>query len=129
MPISRRKESLLDNEQCFDLWLKLGSLQKAANALTNQGIINKTTGKPFTRNGIRFAALRYLIHNQEECRERMEKYDPNSPYLMTDETWYEYLAKRARDSYYNHKPEALYNWAKKYGIEEKYINRAVGKPE
>jgi hypothetical protein len=129
MPLTRRKEKLLDDEECFDLWLKLGSLQKVANKFENDGRVNEITGKPFTRNGIRFSALRYLIHNSEECRQRMTEYDPNSPYMISDDAWYTYLAKRARDSYYNHKPEALYRWAEKYDIDEKYINRAVGKPE
>lgn len=126
MPIGRRKEQQLDPKECFDLWLERGSLSKAATYMSEVlGKKNEKTGNPFSLSGIRFAALRWMIKHPETSRERILAIDPDSPWAESDDEWYLFLAKRARDAYYNYSTDKLYRWAEEYDVPEKYVDIAL----
>lgn len=125
MPITGRRDKQLDEKECFDLWLKLGSLQKVSKKLASEGKVNKNTEKPFTYAGIRFAALRHVIYNPDEAREDMKKADPYSPYVQTDGAWYRFLAHRARDVFIPYGKNKIYEWAEDYEIPKRYIDEEI----
>lgn len=123
MPItSPRTKKQLDDKECFDLWMETGTLEKASKRLTDAGKINQDTGKPFHPISLRFAALRHLIRNPKEVKEKFEEIDPNSPYLISQETWQKFLAKRACEIF-RYREEICFDWAKEYDIPKKYVEK------
>lgn len=121
MPITSPKRKL-DDKECFDLWLKTGSLSKVSKYLERNGKINEDTGKPFTTMGIRFASLRYLVEHPEEAKERFEEVDPHSSYLANDNTWNNFLAKKACEVYVS-REERCYRWAEDHDVPKKFVTR------
>jgi len=125
MPITGRHDKQLDEKECFELWLKLGSLQKVSNRLASEGKINVNTGEPFTYGGVRFAALRYVIYNPDEAKEAMREADPYSPYVQTEGAWYRFLVHRARDVFASYGKEKIHKWAEDYEVPERYIEEEI----
>lgn len=125
MPLTGQMVKQLDDKQCFDLWLELGTLQKVANRLEKDGEVNEITGKPFTLMGIRVAALRYLIYNPNKAKERMIKSDPNSEYVQTEYSWKLFLTKRAVEVLAKRNSERVFRWAKNNGIPKEFIEKEL----
>lgn len=73
MPIvnSRMTKTYLDDKQCFDLWIELGTLEKVRQHLYSLGIKNPLSGNMATPFGIRTAAFRWMLHNLDEAWEIM----------------------------------------------------------
>lgn len=57
----------LDPAMCFDLWLELGTLQKAADQLTKAGYTSRISGDEISPNAVRIAAYRWMYANLQEA--------------------------------------------------------------
>lgn len=125
MPLTGQMVKQLDEKQCFDLWLQLGTLQKVANRLEKEGNVNENTGKPFTLMGIRVAALRYLIHNPEQAKERMIESDPYSEYVQTEQSWRRFLIKRAVEILGKTNSDRVFRWAETYDVSKEEIEKEL----
>ena len=73
MPItrSRSQRKILDPKQCFDLWLELGTLEKARFALFDLGVKQNLINKPPTAYGVRNAAMFWVMDNMDVAFEIM----------------------------------------------------------
>jgi hypothetical protein len=73
MPIinSKLTKRILDEKECFDLWVELGTLEKVRQVMYDRGLRHPLTGKSVTPFGIRTAAFRYMLDNLEVAYERM----------------------------------------------------------
>jgi len=128
MPITGKRKKQLNEKQCFDLWLDLGSLKKVSKKITREGQINENTGEPFTLEGIRKSALRYLIYRPEDARVRMEEADPFSPYLQSDREWHKFLVERAFTVFSSLSDnDRIYRWAEENGVPKQYIEEELYK--
>lgn len=70
---ARGVKKQLDNKQCFDLWVELGSLQKVSDYLFADGVYNYNSGQPFTIWGVRKAAFAWMLDNLPEGYQRMKE--------------------------------------------------------
>lgn len=121
MSMTSKKPKQLDEERCFNLWVEVGTLEKASKQLEKQGKFNKYTKKSFTPAAIRHAALRYMIRNIDETKKKFEEIDPMSSHLLTEATWHKYIAKRACEIL-QYKPDYCYDWAEANGIPKEIID-------
>lgn len=111
MPIinSKLTRSVLDEKECFDLWIELGTLEKVRQFLYSRGVVHPLTGKSITPFGIRTAAFRWMLDNLDESYERM-----NSKYRILSreefDKWAVYKALTLFQSEYGFR-----NWLKDQG--------------
>lgn len=130
MAITSKKEALLDDKQCLDLWIELGSTEKVSKHLANNGQVNPTTKKPFSQMAIWDAAFRWILSHPEEAREIYVEQGS----VLTQEEWEEWLVGRARHVLGTSKGRFLawiernnfqkyeYVYAERFGIEQEESN-------
>jgi hypothetical protein len=61
----------LDRQECFDLWVELGSLEKVRSLFYTQGRRNMY-GNSYSIYGIRNSALKYMFWNRDVAFERLK---------------------------------------------------------
>ena len=126
MPLTRHRELQLNEQECFDLWLEVGSLAKVSQRLAKDGKLNQLSGEPFTIGGIRNASMRYIIYNPDDAYAKMKAVDPTSMYLRNTDTWYKYLTHKAREVFSNRSRESdIFDWAIEFGIPKEYVDAEV----
>ncbi len=96
MPIGGEQKGInqqyLDDKTCFQLWIDLGSLQKAQKDLARNGVVNPRTGKIPKRMSIRIASHRYIIRNPEQARVAIAN-SPGGEWAEDRSTYYQRLDK------------------------------------
>jgi len=83
---------ILDGKECFDLWNKLGSLQKVAEEFKRQGLTGKNGKGHPTTTTVANSAWRYVLNNLESARSEMEGY---GIIFDTDREWNEVIVTKA----------------------------------
>jgi hypothetical protein len=90
--VSRKFESSrLNEEDCFMLWFNLHTLDKVSRHLASKQIINRTTGKMYTRQAVYMAAMRWVFKNPDAAFEYYIKAGADISRLK----WEEWLVKSA----------------------------------
>ena len=84
---------ILNERECFRLWLELGSLRKVSDHLRSKGTINPKTGRPFTTMGIRNSAYRWVLKNIEEAKPLYY----SEGFVGDDEDWDKFIIDTARN--------------------------------
>jgi hypothetical protein len=59
----------LDREQCFKLWLQLGTIRRVRAYLEANGVVNPTTGERPSEIGVRASAWKWALYHPEEARQ------------------------------------------------------------
>jgi hypothetical protein len=104
------KEKYLNDEEIFNLWRQLPSIEKVIDHLTQKGKINPDTGKPFTRMAIWHSAWRYALDNPNETYKYFED-------RKTREEYWNKLVKVALTVYLNTSTTRFLDWIKKHNLE------------
>lgn len=113
MSITSRGTSKLDDKECFDLWVELGTLKKVGQELVRRGKASPTTGKAYTGTIISKHALRWVLENQEEARQIY--LDEGS--TLTDEQWERWLVEKAT-TVFHFSPKNFFRWIERNGFEK-----------
>ena len=99
----------LNQEECFRLWIELGTLKKVRQVLYDRGVRSKPSGKMFVTNSIRVAALTWLIYHPDEAYKLIsEKED------LPRDDFNEWMVYRALTIIYSEK--YLREWLKQVGF-------------
>jgi hypothetical protein len=68
----------------FEAWFSEGSLKRAQQKLMDAGVLN-AWGRPYTLDGVRKVAVRYMVKNYEESKKMlMETYKKTGYYVEED---------------------------------------------
>lgn len=108
----RKSHGVLDQKQCFELWLKYDSIYHVATALAEQGVCNPETGNPFSGSAIWQSAMRYIIQ------------DPDASYQiyvdkgskLTRKEFNVFLIKHAMTIFRSQRK--LEEWVKEHGLQD-----------
>jgi len=115
MPINSKQIKQLNDEECLNLWLELGSTNKVARFLEKGGKVNSRTGKRFTDMSIWNAAMRHLLKDPDKAYQIYL----NQGAEFTREEFDEFLVEKAVTALGQVKPRFM-KWAKKHGYHPKY---------
>ena len=111
--VANSVNSILDSEECFLLWVQLGSIEKVSRHLESLGKINVTTGKRFSAMGIWNAALRWVTANPDEAWPHYV----NAGTELSREEWEEWLVAKAMIARGYSKRNFL-AWVRRMGFEK-----------
>lgn len=107
---------VLDRETCFKKWVELGKLLNVSAWYAKQGIVCKTTGKPFTKAAISYAARRWVCENPEEA---IEYY--NAAGWYPDETELaDWMARTIVKCFHSHSREIVADLLDRNGIRKSH---------
>ena len=82
----------------FEAVMEGGTFERARRILTQQGIVNRFTGKPYSYMGVYLASYRHLLENLEELKPVLfEKWERDSGVTISDEEWNEFMVNKAND--------------------------------
>ena len=116
MSIISNSVANLDKGKAFEAWVETGSVVKARNHLTVQGIINPNTGKPFSPFSVWYSSWCWVLEHLEEARPIFEKEQQGE---YSDEEWAEKMIRRAIDLYLQRSSKSRFmNWIKKNRFEK-----------
>lgn len=110
----RGRKSKIDKKVAFLLWLDM-SIAQAVQVYAREHGVNPDTGKPYTDPAIWRAANMYIIYNQDDARQRIEKKFGT----MTDDVWKTYLLERANFAYATASTNSFVKWAESNGYERR----------
>jgi len=113
MSIIQRNPSKLDAEECFKLWVELGTLKKVVMELTRRGQINKITGKPYGIMTVSNRAHRWVLENSEEAR----SYYIEAGTIMNEEQFDRWMITKAMTSYHK-SPNRFFRWIEMMDFEK-----------
>lgn len=100
MPFGFSRRQTLDPEQCFNLWIELGSVYKVPILLKEKyEIFNPRTGKPYTPMGVWNSAWNYVLNNLIEAKKKQEEVYRQNGEILQDRDWYSHVAKEAKYLY------------------------------
>lgn len=86
--------SLENDRLVFNAWYETGSLKRAQDKLSRDGVVS-TRKKPYSIPGVRLAASRYMIDNYVEAKQKlMDMYRKNG-YIVEEQYIEQYLISRA----------------------------------
>ena len=105
--------SLLDGEECFLLWVQLGSIEKVSRHLEHAGKVNPNTGNRFSVMGVCNAALRWVTANPDIAWPHYV----DAGTELTREEWEEWLVGKAMTARGYSKRNFL-SWVRKMGFEK-----------
>ena len=105
--------SILDSEECFLLWVQLGSVAKVSLHLEALGKVNRATGKRFSNMGIWNAAIRWVSANPDLAW----PYYVDAGTELTREEWEEWLVSKAMIARGYSKRNFL-AWVRRMGFEK-----------
>ena len=95
--IGRKPKQIINREQCWNLYQKLGSVHKVALELYDMGKYNQNSGKPFSDQGIWEANWRYAFEHLAEARQvANENYKAERSEILTDDVWYKLVIQKAK---------------------------------
>jgi len=113
MSIISKGYSKLDDKECFDLWVELGTLKKVGMELVRRGKASPTTGKAYTGTIISKHASRWAIENPEEAREIFIQQGST----LTQEQWERWMVERAT-TVYHFSPNNFFRWIERNDFEK-----------
>lgn len=117
--LHRGNQRILPGKLAFKLWFELGTLEKAAKAMEEQGYKNKNTGLPFSAQGIYNSAVIWVCENHEEARPYYIK--AGSTIAEDDQLWEEFLVQTYATRYRNQR-NWFVNWARANGFYRKHFH-------
>ena len=83
------RSARLSGQQCFELWVHRGTVERVAQVLKDEFDIISHTGRAYTDVAVGLAAKKYILFNQKDARKFWEaKYGE-----ITDDIWYDYLVR------------------------------------
>lgn len=104
------KRKILDDEKCFRLYRDTGSVYKVARILADEGLVNQSTGRPYTPQAVYLAAWRWGVTNQKDGKTYTYEVGRSKGVIFTNEELDEILDARAK-----------YVYAKKKNGYEEYL--------
>jgi hypothetical protein len=114
MPIQGNARKLIDEKEAFDLWVKLGAIQKVQTHMKMAGKINPNNGKPFTIMAIWHAAMRWVLYNSEEAKAIYQEQGST----LSDLQWEEWLVKKAMYVLGTSSRTRFLRWIERMGFEK-----------
>jgi len=115
MPINSKQIKQLNDEECLNLWLELGSTNKVARFLEKNGKVNSRTGKRFTDMSIWNSAMRHLLKDPDKAYQIYLDHGAE----FTREEFDEFLVEKAVTALGQVKSRFM-KWAKKHGYHPEY---------
>jgi hypothetical protein len=118
--VSAKNSRYLDKKECFEMYVKLGSLAAVKRYFDNKGFVNPATGFPPTRQAIKNATFTYILFNIPEAKKTLDDYYLSKGVEWNDEKFHEMLiiygARHLTRSTYFHimKEQGLYEKAVEY---------------
>lgn len=91
-----KKWGFINNQDAFNMWIELGSLNKVQAKFAELGMLNKA-GKPPSREGLGNAAWKYAVYHPQEAFDRISEVNRkmNMP-LPTAEEWTATIRQKAK---------------------------------
>lgn len=117
---SPKNSRYIDKKECFNLYVKLGSLGSVKRHYDNEGFKNPATGKSPTRQAIKNATFTYVLFNIPEAKKVLDDYYLSKGVEWDDEKFNQMLiiygARHLTRSTYFHimKQQGLYERAVEY---------------
>ena len=88
---------VLDRETCYKMWIvDRMSLYQIPKVLAEQGVVNATTGKPVTHQGVWRAANLFILDNPERAKNDTVSLFSQYGRILEDEEWGKEMIKRAQ---------------------------------
>jgi hypothetical protein len=112
-------------KSAYEAWFTEGTLDRARDKLTRDGVVN-SMGRPYSRDGIRKAAVKYMVQNYEESKEVLIASYRKFGYEVNEENIERYMIKLAISSFFT--PNSLKEWLKEnnlYGKHKEFIHTFV----
>ena len=113
MSIINKMKSNLDPKECFIAWVETDTLEKAHEYITQKGIINPRSGKPYSVYAIWRSAMLWVVEHADEARPYYEEAGAD----FDDKEWDEFLVAKACHLY-GATASRITKWIKKMGYEE-----------
>lgn len=113
MSIVNKMRSNLDPEECFKAWVETETVENAHAFITEKGIINPRSGKPYSKYSIWRSAMIWVVENPEKAKPYYIAAGAN----FTDDEWNEFLVSKACHLYGATRPR-ITKWIKKMGLED-----------
>lgn len=82
---------MLDNKECFEYWVEIGTLRKVAMVFEREGRINPLTDRPYTFIAVWMAAYKWVLENPDEAWKIYQ--EKGSP--LSKEQWEKFLTAKA----------------------------------
>jgi len=124
----RGRKAGIPKDKAFYLWIELDSLKQVQDHLAEEGLVNPSTRKPYTKYAIRYAAYCYLLDHHEELRPVLEE----KGFEGNDDDWNIYLIHKAINTFLFSSKERFMKWIKKndferyeYYYEDRIKERAI----
>ena len=115
----RGKGQLLDERTAFMAWYEAGTQDKAALELARQGLVNPSTGQPYTSGGIWSAAGRFILKNSDEARQYFIRLGASG--ALDEEIWNKFLIKKAIIIWGTSRFK-FFDWIQKMGFYQRYFD-------
>lgn len=108
MSLGSRGMSSISAEKCFRAWIEYGTVKRALQALTEQGITGRN-GKPMHYNTLRRGTFVYILEEPEKAREALR--EKKVPFTFDDDLWDDYRINKAKHVILvGRGPKAFYGW-------------------
>lgn len=116
MTIGLSAQKWLDEKECWDKWIELGSLESVRRYYQKNGVLNNRTGDPPTQSAIQKAAYRWMLGNIHEARKQVEHEWQKDGRILTEDEWKKFLFRVVKTTYYQ-TPVKLEKFIVGYGLQ------------
>jgi hypothetical protein len=117
LPFKPGRRRILDEDfsrLAFEAVMEGGTFERARRILTEQGEVNKLTGKPYTYMGVYLASYRYLLENHEELKPRLfKKWKEQSDIVTSEDDWNKFIIHKAMMVLGNSSTKRFMDWLDK----------------
>lgn len=115
------REKLNFHKEAFYAWLESGTCSKARRVLSRKGIVNPTTGKPYSYMAVYLGSYTYLLDNHKRLKPILfDLWGLRENVDMTDEEWEAYLVRKAKMVLGNSSKRRFMEWLEDNPWAEKY---------
>jgi len=120
-PLGKEKRNTTFAKEAFDAVMEGGSYARAQRILSQSGVRNNRTGKPYTKMGVYHAAVRYLCDNCEELKPiLLNRWRDQDGIELTDEQWERFIVHKAATFIGNGGKKRFFRWVDEHPWAEKY---------
>ena len=103
---------------CYEAWISKGTLAEALKVVQEKAVPNKRSKVISTQDGVRKAAVRYMIYNYDKAKEQLIEEYKKYGYLVEENAVELYMIKLAISTLLV--PERIKFWMQEHGLLEKY---------
>jgi len=106
------------DKAAFMAWHQEGTILRACQRLKSDGVLN-TRGRPYSRDGVRKAAVRYMMNHYPEAKVSFKEAYNRFGYVVEDDQIERLLIRMAFGTFKN--PARMKYWLIENGLMEKHL--------